>query len=113
MQDTQGKKDEKLTTKFEPSNDEDVIYQAYLDEKLSKIEGHFSYIEKDYIEFKLRNDYQSVEEVSFEKAVKTTIQILYDKGIFDNCDFTDEVLRDYLFVETCKPDLEEANDVIQ
>ena len=41
------KKDEKLTTNFEPIDNEDVINKAYLDEKLSKINGHISYIEKD------------------------------------------------------------------
>ena len=30
------KKDEKLTTKFEPINNEDVINKAYLDEKYQK-----------------------------------------------------------------------------
>ena len=33
------KNDEKITN-FEPSNDENVINKAYLDEKLSKIEVH-------------------------------------------------------------------------
>ena len=46
-------KDEKLTTNFKSGNDEHVINKAYLDEKLSKIEDHMSYIEKDYNEFKL------------------------------------------------------------
>ena len=35
IQDTYGK-DENITTNFEPSNGEDVINKAYLDEKLSK-----------------------------------------------------------------------------
>ena len=34
------KKDEKLTTNFEPVNDSDVINKAYLDEKLIKIDGN-------------------------------------------------------------------------
>ena len=42
-------KNEKITTNFEPVND-DVINKAYLDEKLEKIDGHISYIEKDYNE---------------------------------------------------------------
>ena len=41
------KKDEKITTDFQPTNDSDVINKAYLDEKLKKINGHVSYIEKD------------------------------------------------------------------
>ena len=36
------KKDEKVAIKFQPSNDEDVINKAYLDEKLSKIESLIS-----------------------------------------------------------------------
>ena len=41
------KKDEKLTTNFEPVNDSDVINKAYLDEKLIKINGHISKLEKN------------------------------------------------------------------
>ena len=44
INDTYGR-DEKKTTKFEPSNDEDVVNKAYLDTKLSKIEVHISFIE--------------------------------------------------------------------
>ena len=40
--------DEKLTTNFQPSNDEDVNNKAYLDTKISKIAFQISYIEKDY-----------------------------------------------------------------
>ena len=36
----------KKTTKFEPYNDEDVIKKAYLDEKIIKIGGHSSFLEK-------------------------------------------------------------------
>ena len=36
------KKDEKITTNFEPTDNEDVINKAYLDEKLSKIQGQIS-----------------------------------------------------------------------
>ena len=31
-----------------------------------------------------------------EKAAKPNIQLLYDKGFFDNFDNADEVLKDYL-----------------
>ena len=48
------KKDEKITTNFEPVDNEDVIIKAYLDEKLLKIDGHLSTLEKDYNEFKLQ-----------------------------------------------------------
>ena len=42
------KKDEKISTNFEPVDDKDVMNKAYLDNKLKKIEGHISYLEKDY-----------------------------------------------------------------
>ena len=76
------KQDEEISTNIISSDDEDGIKKAYLDEKLSEIEGHFSLTGKEYNEFNLRNDKQS-EVVSSERAVKTTIQILYDKGIVD------------------------------
>ena len=78
------KKDEKRSTKFEPTDDSDVINKAYLDEKLLKPDDHISFIGKDYNEFKLQHNKQSVENLLFQRAVKTTILILYDKGFFDN-----------------------------
>ena len=78
------KKDEKITTNFAPIDNEDVINKAYLDDKLKKIDGHIAYIEKEYNGFKKHYNKQSVEEILIQRAVKTTIQILYDKGLFDN-----------------------------
>ena len=46
------KKDEKLTTNFEPVDKSDVINKGYLDSKLLKIDGHLSKLEKDFNEFK-------------------------------------------------------------
>ena len=86
------KKDEKITTTFEAVNDEDVINKGFLDEKLLKIDGHLSKLEKDFNEFKLQYNKQSVEEILIQRAVKTTIQILYDKGLFDNYANADKVL---------------------
>ena len=103
------KKDEKITRNFEAVDDKDVINKVYLDEKLKKIDGHISYIEKDYNEFKLQYNKQSVEEVFIQSAVKTTIQILYDKGLFDNFQNADKVLIDFLFTTRCRTDLEEVN----
>ena len=57
------KKDEKITTDFEAVDDKDVINKAYLDEKLKKIDGHISYVEKDYNEFKLQYNKQNVEDI--------------------------------------------------
>ena len=104
------KKDEKITTNFEPVDNEDVINKAYLDSKLLKIDSHLSRLEKDYNEFKLQYNKQSVEEISVQRAVKTTIQILYDKGLFDNYAKADKVL-DFLFTTRHRGDLsEEVNE---
>ena len=75
-------KDEKKTTVFEPNSNEDVKSKAYLDEKLLKIKGYLSLLEKDYNEFILHYNKQTVEEILVQRAVKTTVQILYDKGFF-------------------------------
>ena len=92
------KEDEKITTNFEAVNVEDVLNKAYLDEKLSKLNSRLSKVEEDYIEFKIQHNKQSVEEVSIQRAVKTTIHILYDKGLFDIFQNADKVLIDLLFV---------------
>ena len=91
------KKDEKITTNFEPIDNNDVINKGYLDSKLLKIDGHLSKLEKDFNEFKLQYNKQSVEEILIQRAVKTTIQILYDRGLFDNFQNAAEVLKDFLF----------------
>ena len=51
---------EKIFTKFEPSNQEDVINKSFLDKKLFKIEGHILYIENDHNEYKILSIKQSV-----------------------------------------------------
>ena len=108
------KKDEKITTNFEPVDNEDVINKGYLDEKLLKINGHLTKLEKDFNEFKLQYNKQSVEDILIQRAVKTTIQILYDKGLFDNYANADKVLEDFLFTTRRSGDLsEEVNDVVQ
>ena len=101
------KKDQKLTTNFQPVDDIDVINKGYLDEKLLKIDGHLSKMEKDYNEFKLQYNKQNVEDILIQRAVKTTIQILYDKGLFDSYDNADKVLQDFLFVTRRRGDLSE------
>ena len=108
------KKDEKISTNFEPIDNVDVINKLYLDEKLLKINGHLSKLEKDYNEFKIQYNKQSVEDILIQRAVKTTIQILYDKGLFDNYANADKVLEDFLFVTRRRGDLsEQVNDVNQ
>ena len=103
------KKDEKITTNFEAVNNDDVINKSFLDEKILKINGHLSKIEKDFNEFKKHYNKQSVEEVLIQRAVKTTIQILYDKGLFDNYQNADKVLEDFLFVKRRRGDLSGDN----
>ena len=103
------KKDEKITTNFEPVDNEDVINKGYLDEKLLNINGHLSKLEKDHNEFKLQYDKQAVLDVLIQGAVKTTIQILYDKGLFDNYANADKVLEDFLFTTRRRGDLSEDN----
>ena len=105
------KKDEKLTTNFEPVDNEDVINKGYLDSKLLKIDGHVSNLEKNYNEFKLQYNKQSIEEILIQRAVKTTIQILYAKGLFDNYQNVDKVLQDFLFTTRRGPDVsDQIND---
>ena len=103
------KKDEKLTTSFEAIDGADVINKAYLDDKLKKIDGHIAYIEKDYNEFKKQYNKQNVEDILIQRAVKTTIQILYDKGLFDIFQNADKVLEDFLFTTRRRGDLTEEN----
>ena len=103
------KKDKKLTTNFEPVDDLDVINKAYLDKKLIKIDGHSSKLEKDFNEIKKQYNKQSVEEILIQRAVKTTIQILYDKGLFDNYANADKVLEDFLSTTRRRGALEEDN----
>ena len=52
---------------------------------------------KNYNEFKLQYNQQSVEDILIQRAVKTTIQILYDKGLFDIFQNADKVLEYFLF----------------
>ena len=107
------KKDENTTTNFKPIDDSDVINKAHLDEKLIKINGHLPLLEKDYDEIKLEYNKQSVEKILIQRALKTTIQIIYDKGLFNAFPNADKVLKDFLFVTKRRADLEEVNDVNQ
>ena len=61
------KKDEKKETNFEAINGEDVVTKAYLDKKLLKIDSHLSVLGKDYNEYKLRYNKQSVEKMFFKE----------------------------------------------
>ena len=91
--------DEKRTTNLEPIDNEDVMNKGYLDSKSLKIDGHLSKLEKDYNEFKEQYNKQSVEEILIQRAVKTTIQILYDKGLLDNYANSDKVLEIFCLLQ--------------
>ena len=103
------KKDEKIKTNFQPVDNDDVINKAYLDSKLLKIDGHISKLEKNFNEFKLQYNKRNVEDILIQRAVKTTIQKLYDKGLFDKFQNADKVLEDFLFTTRRRPDLSEEN----
>ena len=109
------RKQEKITTNFEPSDDSELVNIVYLDGKFSKMETCIIYREKNYKEFQLRNDKQ-MEQVLIGIAVKTTIQILHDKGLFDIYYNAHEVLKDYLLIdevnERRRPDSEEICVVV-
>ena len=107
------KKEKKITTNFEPIKNSDVINKAHVDSKLLKIDGHLSKLEKVYNEFKLQYNKQNVEDILIQRAVKTTVQILYDMGLFDNFQNAEEVLKDFLFTTRRRPDLEKVNDDVQ
>ena len=72
-----------------------------------------SFLEKEYNELKLKYNKQSVEDILIQRAVKTTIQILYDKGLFDTYANADKFLKNFLFTTRRRGDLEEVNDVVQ
>ena len=71
------------------------------------------FLENDYIEFRLEYNKQSLQEILYQKVVKTTIQKLFDTGLFDSFSNADKVLKDSLFVTRRRPDLDSLNDVIQ
>ena len=71
--------------------------------------GHSSFLKKEYNEFKLQYNKQSVEEILIQRTVKMTIPILYDKGLFDNYAGVDGILEIFLLVTRRRGDLEEVN----
>ena len=54
-----------------------------------------------------------MEDILIQRAVKTTIQIFYDKGLFDKCAIADKLLEDFLFTTRRRGNLSEQvnNDV--
>ena len=83
---------------------------------MSKILGQISFFfkKKDYKEFELQHNKQSVEDILIQKAIKRTTQIIYDKGLFDNYANVDKILEDFLLTTRRRGDLsEQVIDVIQ
>ena len=79
-----------------------------------KINALLSKLEKHYIEFKVQYNKQNVEDILIQRAVKTTIQILYDEGLFDNYAKAVKILEDFLITTRRRGDLsEQVNDDIQ
>ena len=91
------KKDEKPTKHSETTKDIDVINRGYLDGKLIKLNDHLSLVEKNN-QIKIQYNKESVEETSIQRAVKTTLQILCDKGLLDNFPNSDKVFKVFLFI---------------
>ena len=107
------KKDDKITTIFKPLNDSDVINKGYLDSKLLKIADHLSKLENDYNEFKLQYNKQNAEDILIQRAVKTTIQRLYDKRLLDSFQNVDKVLEDFFTTRRREYLSEQVNDDVQ
>ena len=79
-----------------------------------KKDGYISYFENDYKQFNVQYNKQPVEDNLFQRAVKTTIQILYDKGLFDTYANADKVLEHFLFITRRREDLsEQVKDDVQ
>ena len=92
------KKDEKLKTNFEPTDESHLINKAYLDGKLLKIksnDGQIKLLEKHYNEFKLQYNKKHVQVVLVQRAVKTTLQKIFDKSLIDGFFNADKVLKDF------------------
>ena len=58
-----------------------------------------SVMEKDYNEFKLHSNKQSVEDILIERAETSTIQIVCENISIDNYDNAEYVLEGNLFTE--------------
>ena len=84
-------KDGKKQQVLNPPNDEVVRNKAFRDEKLLNVGGQLSLSEEEYNGFELHYNKQSVEENLIQRAVITTLHILYEKGSFDNYAKNDEV----------------------
>ena len=83
----------KKASDFEPTDNSNVINKAYLEKKLLEINGHFSFLEKDYNEVELQINKQSLKDILIQRAVTTTVQILLDIDLLDKYANADKVLN--------------------
>ena len=103
---------EKITTKFEPSDDSDGTNFDYLDAEVIKLDVQLSLLEEDYNGFTSHYSKQSAEGFLIQRPVRTTMTKLYDKGLFDGFPNAEAFLGDFLFFTRRRPDLEELKDVV-
>ena len=88
-----------MPTNFQAVNDADIIKNAYLYEKILKINSHLSLLEEEYNEIKLEYYKQPVEKILIQWVDKKTIQLLYDKGLFDNYANADSVFKIFCLLQ--------------
>ena len=87
--------------------------RCYVEKKIKKVVGHISYIENEYNEFKLQYNKKSVQQILTQRAVKTTNQLLNDRGLFGNYANSDKVLEDFFTIRRRENLSDQLNDVVQ
>ena len=70
---------------------------------IRKKDSLISFVGSGSNELLIQYNKQSVVEILIQGAVKTTIQILYDKGVFDNYINVDEVLKKFCLLQGVEP----------
>ena len=91
------------------------VRKVYIDTILTEGNEHLLHKEKEYNEFKLSSKKHSEGKVLTERVVKSTIHILFEKGLFENYDIALKVLKNYFLGVVDKkrrPCLDPVNDVI-
>ena len=100
------KKDEKITTNFEPSSPEDARNKDFLSTTLGEVNGHIVYIEKIILVKRIFQDpiNKLIRTSKIEQAVKVkaTIELVYDRRMCNRNDNADEVIKNYLLIKITK-----------
>ena len=73
--------------------------QSISRQKIDKNRWPIDIIRKKHKKYKALSDKLSIEEVLFQRAVKTTFQKLYDKGLFNNFPNVDEFQKIFCLLE--------------